>query len=278
MREANLKDFKKGTKKVTAATPVGFKSTVRSALIVPEAFGGAVEGVRAAGITKASDLRDSKKTALVGAAGSTGLLASTATAVGRAGKDITDTLPKPVKAVVVPVGAFAAGVALPILAIRYAPGAAASAGVKVATGGAKALTPGVPSLGRDERRSKRNGKTAGSTAGAGDAAAKDAKSRKGKSRKAGGAAKASRRKGQSNRGIRRKTAPSKPRSSDVRGAGGGKASSRRNSNSGAHRGGSRRRGSRRGRGSAVRGVTKAQEEILHEIEAQGWDVSLSPSG
>lgn len=134
MRNANVKDYKAGVKKITGGLdnkgPIPVKFVTETALRVPAIFGRAVEGVRVTGLKDAKQLQDAKFATAVGAAGSAGAFGQAAYEAGGIGKDALALTPKPVQAAAAPVVGLAAGVVSVPLAARYAPGAAANLALK----------------------------------------------------------------------------------------------------------------------------------------------------
>lgn len=113
------------------------RETVNLAVPAVPIFRGTVKGVQATGLKRASQLKDPKFAAAVGAAGGTGFLygiGQAAVAKGRAAFDVAQVIPggKQAAAVVKPATAGVAGVAAPIVVARYAPGAAAQGALKAA--------------------------------------------------------------------------------------------------------------------------------------------------
>lgn len=149
MRNANVKDYKKGVKKITKGLdnrgPIPTKFVTETALRVPAIFGRTVEGVR---IPLALPKGTKGKSAAVGAAGSAAFFGQGLYEAGGAVKDTAQLAPAPVYKALQPAGEFVGGVAAVPLAARYAPGAVVKVGgvaldhpiatAALATGGAGA--------------------------------------------------------------------------------------------------------------------------------------------
>lgn len=299
MRKANLSSFNRGAKRieaVVAKTKVPYLPSpatvpVKAGLSAARIFGTTVAAVKPA-LQATKGKKGGGAAAAVGAAGSAGFFAGSVGEAYRRGKEILRATPAPIRKAAAPAGGFVAGVVAVPLAARYlAPSAAANAAQAAATGALKlpgALAggdgetsrPRLDEPGASGLRTAPDRKPSGKTKAGGEPVAKDAGEDRGQPRKvaAGGAANSRRRRGQPRK---------QPGSSGSRGKRGhgqpAGASRSRNGNrtpvvaprsSDRPRSRSRRRGSGRGRGG---GITPTQAKVLRDIEAQGFQVQVSPS-
>lgn len=285
MNNASPAKFAEGRKRIESSKIVSkggilnpLAAPTKAVLGVGAIFGNTVAAVKPAVNAKGST---SARATAAGVAGSTALFGSTIYEGGKAVKQGVDALPAPVKKAVAPAVGFAAGVVAVPLALRYAPGAVVSTAVKTPIVAGKALSGAGGALVRGDK------------AGDPDTVPRDVAAPPRSDRKPTGAAaarsgsrsrKVDRKLGRKDRGSGREDR--KGDGQQRRRADDGDARRRgspRNAQAGDGRdpdaGSDRSRGRgrrRRSGGDRLRGLTAAQAQVLRQIEAQGFDVSVSP--